>query len=717
MRRKNESRDFEFYIEEYLCYCQSRRLRPKTISSYDQALRLFARWAKEQEQLNRPEEVREQTMRRYICDLQDRGKYTFCVNDERQNTNCPTRRRDYRQPVSITTINNYIRNLRAFFNWFGEEPGITYNPMKKIRQLKTERQPRAYLEDHEVQKLLSGFDRSYFSECRDAAVIQLLLDTGMRLGECLQLHTSHLDMNERVIEIPAELTKGRKTRCVYFSTKTARVLQRWLNYKDRYIWNFFDFIILDEAHSIVTDAAFCDSPFHVKQFLLQAYRSATNCKVVLMTGTPEPIDWLVSDKTKVSEGFNQLNFYDDCIHVDPEEVLLYPYHLVVGELVDELNKGKGRIIYFANSIKRIKAVVSELQASGIPEADIGITYSNREKDADFPPTLTEKMDRIRDSIVQNGSIPEDIKILITTAQNREGVNIHDKDIKIMVAESTTRSELVQMAGRVRSGLDLLVAVYGGASCGNSDTKRLEQELNKECVKSVNATFDDFYRTTSSWGDLILFVENKFTYIRFDYFSLEFKFYAGKARGDQQAHRDGEELDWYLKRAERGVWAEKLYRTASNASLMFALTQRGRETNKIVDNRLAEVEEMKKLKAQEETKKYWDEHAEEKAALEHERTSLRQQLENLESQFKAIPERTTAEELVSKINALSAERGELGLFKIKERRALQEQIEAVDTELSGVQERVRKAEAEISEKMVPIRTRILEIDATLSSAPQ
>lgn len=74
VRRKNESRDFDFYIEEYLCYCQSRRLRPKTISSYDQALRLFARWAKEQEQLNRPEEVQEQTMRRYICDLQERGK-------------------------------------------------------------------------------------------------------------------------------------------------------------------------------------------------------------------------------------------------------------------------------------------------------------------------------------------------------------------------------------------------------------------------------------------------------------------------------------------------------------------------------------------------------------------------------------------------------------------------------------------------------------------
>ena len=33
-------------------------------------------------------------------------------------TNCPERRRDYRQPVRVTTINNYIRNLKAFFAWY-----------------------------------------------------------------------------------------------------------------------------------------------------------------------------------------------------------------------------------------------------------------------------------------------------------------------------------------------------------------------------------------------------------------------------------------------------------------------------------------------------------------------------------------------------------------------------------------------------------------------
>ena len=49
------------------------------------------------------------------------------------------------------------------------------------------------------------------------------------------LSVKNLDMNEREISIPAELTKGRKSRCVYFSVKTARALQRWLRFKDRYV--------------------------------------------------------------------------------------------------------------------------------------------------------------------------------------------------------------------------------------------------------------------------------------------------------------------------------------------------------------------------------------------------------------------------------------------------------------------------------------------------
>ena len=237
MKKNMVKKDFDFYIDEYMYNCQSRRLRPKTMNSYEQTLRLFERWVRELEGIEHPADIREQTIRHYLCDLQERGKYSFYANDEGAYTNYPDRRRDYREPISVTTINNYIRNLRVFFNWYTEEPTakVKSNPMEKIKQLKAERKVREYLEDTEVHKLLNCFDKSYFSECRDAAVTTLILDTGMRLGECLMLSTKHIDITERVIEIPADLTKGRKDRCVYFSVKTSRVLQSWLRFKDRYI--------------------------------------------------------------------------------------------------------------------------------------------------------------------------------------------------------------------------------------------------------------------------------------------------------------------------------------------------------------------------------------------------------------------------------------------------------------------------------------------------
>jgi len=67
------------------------------------------------------DKVTENVVRRYIADLQQMGKYSFYSNDKTKLINYPERRRDFRQPVSTTTVNNYIRNLRAFFNWLDSE--------------------------------------------------------------------------------------------------------------------------------------------------------------------------------------------------------------------------------------------------------------------------------------------------------------------------------------------------------------------------------------------------------------------------------------------------------------------------------------------------------------------------------------------------------------------------------------------------------------------
>lgn len=233
MKKARVVRDFDFFIDEYMYHCRSRRLRPKTMSSYEQTLRLFERWCLEQEEITEPSQVADSTIRHYICSLQERGKYTFYALEKAPITFVPSRRRDYAQAISTTTINNYIRNLKAFFAWYSDIT-CSPNPMEKVRLLRNERKPQEYLEDHEVEALLKVFDRSCFSEHRDFMIILLLLDTGMRIGECLQITDDNLDMNERTICLPGENTKSRHARFVFFSAKTGKSLQRWLRYKDRY---------------------------------------------------------------------------------------------------------------------------------------------------------------------------------------------------------------------------------------------------------------------------------------------------------------------------------------------------------------------------------------------------------------------------------------------------------------------------------------------------
>ena len=227
-------KSIEDWICEYMFYCRSRNLRPKTMNSYEQTLHLFRRWLDEAEKITDIHKITEAILRRYIVDMQQRGKYTVCVCDRSKEHNCPERRRDYRAQISDITINNYIRNLRAFFNWLELEGALSKNPMKKIRQLKVERKARDFLTDEEFIKLCKGLDLSYFAEHRDHTIINLLLDTGMRLGECLSLKVDDLDTTCRAIRLKEENTKGRRTRNVFFSKKVDVLLRKWLKFKDRY---------------------------------------------------------------------------------------------------------------------------------------------------------------------------------------------------------------------------------------------------------------------------------------------------------------------------------------------------------------------------------------------------------------------------------------------------------------------------------------------------
>lgn len=74
--------------------------------------------------------------------------------------------------MSVATINNYVRNLRVYFNYMYDNRLIKVNPMRKIKPTRVPRKAKEYMSDKDFNNLLKSFDLSKFHEYRDYIVTQ-----------------------------------------------------------------------------------------------------------------------------------------------------------------------------------------------------------------------------------------------------------------------------------------------------------------------------------------------------------------------------------------------------------------------------------------------------------------------------------------------------------------------------------------------------------------
>ena len=96
---------------------------------------------------------------------------------------------------------------------------------RKVKLKLPDRLPRAIDPQH-LDQLLCAID-----ECRDRALILLLLRTGMRIGELLNCKLEDIDLNEQRILI-YQSDKTSVGRAVYYSTDAQRALLAWLGARD-----------------------------------------------------------------------------------------------------------------------------------------------------------------------------------------------------------------------------------------------------------------------------------------------------------------------------------------------------------------------------------------------------------------------------------------------------------------------------------------------------
>ncbi|WYV20177.1 tyrosine-type recombinase/integrase [Paenibacillus sp. FSL H8-0175] len=216
-----------------MLFCSSKNLSRKTMASYEQALKLFGQYLKQQFKIEEVTKVQTGHIRQYIKYLRERGKYTVVSTEESKEVNHPESRSDFKKDISTATIANYVRNIKVFFNYLHDiEKEIPKNPLTNVESPKIERKIKKTLAPEQLKKVLSQFDLSTFHGYRNNVIMRLLLDTGMRIGECLSLLPESIDFKHKSIHVIN--TKNKQERFVYFSYKTANEIKRWMKYRDRY---------------------------------------------------------------------------------------------------------------------------------------------------------------------------------------------------------------------------------------------------------------------------------------------------------------------------------------------------------------------------------------------------------------------------------------------------------------------------------------------------
>jgi integrase len=129
--------------------------------------------------------------------------------------------------------NNLYRAIQQFWKWWAAENDAP-NPMYGMSPPMLPEQPVPVLREDQLRALLKSCDGKEFVQRRDAAIIYLFMDSGLRRGELAGLNVEDVDLDHREVTITAKTAKGRRTRIVSFGRRAAWSLDRYLDARSRH---------------------------------------------------------------------------------------------------------------------------------------------------------------------------------------------------------------------------------------------------------------------------------------------------------------------------------------------------------------------------------------------------------------------------------------------------------------------------------------------------
>ena len=213
--------DLVVNIKSFERHLKPKNLSPRTVKTYMETCRLFARYLEAQGMPRLVGNIKREHIEAFLADILDRG-------------------------LSAATAANRYRSLVQFFKFLEAEGelkkgryGKVLNPMANISPPIVPEQLPPLLTEDELRRLLDACEGSDFVSRRDVALLRVFIDTGARLNEIAGLRLryedeegrelSDIDLDAGVLTI---MGKGRRVRAVSIGDKTTHALDRYLRRRD-----------------------------------------------------------------------------------------------------------------------------------------------------------------------------------------------------------------------------------------------------------------------------------------------------------------------------------------------------------------------------------------------------------------------------------------------------------------------------------------------------
>lgn len=128
---------------------------------------------------------------------------------------------------AVATVNRALVTVRRWFSWLVEQGHVASNPAKKVKELKRQALAPKGLDRSQVRRLLREVELR--QDIRAGAIFSVLLYTGCRCSDLVNLELHDLLLGERSGTVVFRFGKGGKQRSVPVPLQARRALQAYLD--------------------------------------------------------------------------------------------------------------------------------------------------------------------------------------------------------------------------------------------------------------------------------------------------------------------------------------------------------------------------------------------------------------------------------------------------------------------------------------------------------